>query len=217
MDHEAVAAFVFLCEDPKPQVLAAIRRPEFNDRHPGVVSVPTIRIPRELALQLACVDPMGIPGLAGGAGSGLRRAFGVSRATTTVEGLLVETVMSKKLRMGDALEAGLVTGECYVDDVLRGDVEDPTGRDGSVEPTLMVGLVARVLSGADAFPACTASYSALSWVDPYEFVMAWRTRDGQRLFPDASPLEVCIRGLCVQAAVRVLDRQNADVAHGLSA
>ncbi|MGW2635584.1 hypothetical protein [Streptomyces sp. NPDC001348] len=212
-----MAAFVFLREDPRPQVLAAIRRPECNDRHPGVVSVPTIRIPRELALQLACVDSVGMAELAGGAGDRLRRQFGASRATTTVEGLLVETVMSKKLRMGDALEAGLVRGECFVQGVLRGDVEDPTGRDGRVESTFMVAVVARVLSGIDAFPVSTASYSALSWVDEKEFVLAWHTRDGQRLFPDASPLEVCIRGLCVQAAVRVLDRQNADVAHGLSA
>ncbi|MFJ3229843.1 hypothetical protein [Streptomyces sp. NPDC086787] len=220
MDHEAVAAFVFLRAEPRPQVLVGIRRPEFNDRHPGVVSVPTIRIPHELALQLACLASAGLPGLSGlpgllgadGRGRGHRRAFGLPRATTTVEGLLVETVLAKKLRMGDALESGLVSGECFVHCVLRGDVEDPTGRDGSVEPTFMVALVARIHSGPDVFPVSTASYSALSWADPEEFVTAWRTRDGQRLFPDASPLEVCIRGLCVQAAVRVLERENADVA-----
>jgi hypothetical protein len=212
MDHEAVAAFVFLRAEPRPQVLVGIRRPECNDRHPGVVSVPTIRIPRELALQLACLVPVGLPGLAHADGNGTARGFGVSRATTTLEGLLVETVLAKKLRMGDALESGLVSGECFVHCVLRGDVEDPTGRDGSIEPTFMVALVARIHSGTEAFPVSSASYSALSWVDPEEFVTAWRTRDGQRLFPDASPLEVCIRGLCVQAAVRVLEWENADVA-----
>ena len=212
MDREAVAAFVFLSEGPRPRILVGIRRPEYNDRHPGVVSVPTIRIPRELALQLACLATVGLPGLAGSEGNGPHRAFGVSRATTTVEGLLVETVLAKKLRMGEALESGLVSGECFVHCVLRGDVEDPTGRDGSVEPTFMVALVAQLHSGLEAFPVSTSSYSALSWAEPEEFRTAWRTRDGQRLFPDASPLEVCIRGLCVQAAVRVLERVNADVA-----
>lgn len=212
MDHEAVAAFVFLSEGPRPRILVGIRRPEHNDRHPGVVSVPTIRIPRELALQLACLDSVGIPGIAGTEGNGPHRAFGVARATTTVEGLLVETVLAKKLGMGEALESGMVSGECFVHSALQGDVEDPTGRDGSVEPTCMVALLAQIHVGVEAFPVSTSSYSALSWAEPDEFRTAWRTRDGQRLFPDASPLEVCIRGLCVQAAVRVLERVSADVA-----
>lgn len=211
MDHEAVAAFVFLRADPRLRVLVGIRSPESNDRHPGVVSVPTIRIPRELAWQLAHRVPGRFAEFADD-GWARRRSFGVARSTTTLEGLLVETVLAKKLRMGDALESGLIVGECFVHCVLRGEVEDPTGRDGSVEPTFMVALVARIHSGFDLLPTSSASYSALSWVDPKEFVTAWRTRDGQRLFPDASPLEVCIRGLCVQAAVRVLDRENADVA-----
>jgi hypothetical protein len=207
MSSEAVAAFVFLRDVPRPQVLVGIRRPEHNERHPGVVSVPTLRIPQEVMYSLlrdvpdALTTPSDL--------SGPQVCFGAPRATTTLEGLLTEAVLAKKLRMGDLLEAGLLSGSCFVRCLLGGDVEDPTGRDGRVEPTLMVTIVAKLRHGADQLPTSSASYSALSWVAPEEFVMAWRTRDGQRLFPRANPLEVCIRGLCVQSAVRVLSGADA--------
>ncbi|MET8011506.1 hypothetical protein ABZU86_10135 [Streptomyces sp. NPDC005271] len=210
MHSEAVAAFVFLRNVPRSQVLVGIRRPEVNDRHPGVVSVPTLRIPAELV-------PHMVP--ATGAGEvmanrdlrGPRRSFGTARSTTTPEGLLVEAVLSKKLRMGDALESGLVAGCCAVRCVLGGEVDDPTGRDGRLESTLMVTIEAELDHGAHRVPDSTASYSALSWAEPMELATAWRTRDGQRLFPDASPLEVCMRGLCVQSAVRVIETRDAQV------
>jgi hypothetical protein len=195
-----VAGFVFIRPGLPVHVLVGVRRRDTNRRHPGVISVPTIRIPELLASGLR-IDSHGRKSqrflTAGG-------TFGQPGSTESAAGLLVELVLAKKLIDGAILDQGLVSGRCALRLALRQDVDDPGGVDGCIEDTLMLTVVARWDKGIDHLPTASGSYSRLEWVPATELMTSWDVHDGQLLFPDADPLEICIRGLCVLSAVEVL-------------
>ncbi|WP_371660843.1 hypothetical protein [Streptomyces sp. NBC_00280] len=198
----AVLSVVFLRREPEPQILVAVRAQETNPRHPGVVSVPTMRIPLALAAELTggeLPDDGGYLDLLGPC-----RTFGTAGAGTSIEGLLVESILSKKITSGSMLESGEIQGTCSVRCVSKANVDDPTGRDGAIEPTLMVTVVAECEKGGKCLEGNSASYSQITWIDQQDLMTSWRRRDAQFLFPDANPFEICIRGLCVSSAVHVL-------------
>ncbi|WP_158013031.1 hypothetical protein [Streptomyces sp. Root369] len=200
----AVLSVVFLRPEPEPQILVAVRAQETNPRHPGVVSVPTMRIPLPLAAQLAggkLPEDGGHLDLLGPC-----RAFGTAGAGTSIEGLLVESILSKKIISGSMLESREIQGTCSVRCVSKADVDDPTGRDGAIEPTLMVTVIAECEKGGKYLEGNSASYSQITWIDRQDLMTSWRRRDAQFLFPDANPFEICIRGLCVSSAVHVLSQ-----------
>ncbi|WP_405991976.1 hypothetical protein [Streptomyces sp. NBC_00986] len=200
----AVLSVAFLRREPEPQVLVAVRAQETNPRHPGVVSVPTMRIPLALADQLTRGE---IPEDGGYLDLlGPYHTFGTAGAGTSIEGLLVESILSKKIISGSMLESGEIQGTCSVRCVSKADVDDPTGRDGAIEPTLMVTIVAECEKGGKRLEGNSASYSQITWIDRQDLMTSWQRRDAQFLFPDANPFEICIRGLCVSSAVHVLSR-----------
>ena len=196
-----VAGFVFIRPDQPDQVLVGVRRRDTNRRHPGVISVPTIRIPRLLASGLR-VNPQ-----EGKSQRFLRSSgtFGQPASTESAAGLLVELVLAKKMIDGDILDQGLVSGRCALRLAMRQDVNDPGGVDGCIEDTLMLTIVACWEKGIDHLPVRSGSYSPLAWVPATELMASWDLHDGLRLFPNADPFEICIRGLCVLSAVEVLN------------
>lgn len=195
-----VAGFVFIRPDQPGQVLVGVRRRETNRRHPGVISVPTIRIPQMLSRGLR-VNPNHGKSQRFLTSSG---TFGQPGSTESAAGLLVELVLAKKLIDGAILDQGLVSGRCALRLALRQDVNDPGGVDGCIEDTLMLTVVVSWDRGIDHLPAKSGSYSPLAWVPATELITSWDLHDGMRLFPDADPFEICIRGLCVLSAVEVL-------------
>lgn len=204
--HGVVAGLVL--DEDSGQVLVGIRDVQQNRRHPGVVSVPTIRVPLCLVKEL-CAGRVPSPACRSLELSGPWRQVGGRGGTRTLEGLIFETILAKKLVHGDSLEFGAVRGRCAAQLAMLDDVDDPTGRDGSNELTLMVTLVAYLRDARAYVRSRTASYAALEWLPPAEVIEAWRQRDAQRLFPRANPFEICIRGLCMRSAVYLLEASAA--------
>jgi len=200
----AVLSVVFLRREPGRQILVGVRAQDTNPRHPGVVSVPTMRIPLELAALLTRGENPEEGGYLNILGP--RRTFGTAGSGTSIEGLLVESVLTKKIISGHMLESGDIQGTCSVRCVSKAAVDDPTGRDGAVEPTLMVTIVAECEKGGKYLEGNSASYSEITWLDPQDLMTSWQRRDAQFLFPDANPFEICIRGLCISSAVHVLSQ-----------
>lgn len=198
---QAVIGLVMVPADDPELVLVGIRSSEGNVRHPGVVSIPTMRVPAEWAIQETGVIRSGETRQLEGA----EGTFGRTRSTSTAAGYAVEALLSKKVLDGSLLDTGYTSGRCAFRLAMRSDVDDPTGQDGSIEDTLMLTVLAICDFGADALRGRSHSYSQLEFVRSSDLVKAWRQRDGQLLFPAANPLEVCIRGLCVESAVRLLD------------
>ncbi|RLP98300.1 hypothetical protein EAD98_04745 [Micromonospora sp. CV4] len=185
--------------DPE-MVLVGVRSTEGNARHPGVVSVPTMRVPLRWATQQS-------GGVADGETRQLKASkgtFGRPGSSSTEVGYALEALLTKKIVDGTLLDKGDVHGRCAFRLAMRGQVDDPTGTEDEIEDTLMLTILAICDSGVDALRSQSHSYSQLEWVRSSDLLKAWRQRDGQLLFPESNPLEVCIRGLCIESAVRLL-------------
>jgi hypothetical protein len=207
--HGVIAGLVL--DDESGRVLVGVRDIERNVRHPGVISIPTMRVPLALAREL-CGERVPDATEQAVEVSGPVRPVGGHGSTIALEGLLVEALLTKKLGLGDALVSGAVRGHCSVRLAMFDRVDDPTGRDGREEVTMMVTLGV-TLSGVRRFlPARTASYSDFAWVPCEELTQAWHGRCAQQLFPYANPFEICIRGLCIRSAVHLIELPSRDLA-----
>jgi hypothetical protein len=195
-----VAGFVFIRPDQPGQVLVGVRRRDTNRRHPGVISVPTIRIPEMIASELR-VDPREGKSQCFLTSSG---TFGQPGSTESTAGLLVELVLAKKMIDGAILDQGLVSGRCALRLALRQDVNDPGGVDGCIEDTLMLTIVACWDEGVDHLPVRSGSYSPLAWVPASELITSWDLHDGLRLFPDADPLRSVLEAYACCLPLRYL-------------
>jgi hypothetical protein len=190
--------------DGETKVLVVVRRPETNQRHPGVVSLPTMRIPDGLGTGLdvlAELPPSADPVIK--MVDGPPTAFGRAGAGKVMTSFLAEALLSRKLDAAPLLERGQLRGYCSLRGVATADVDDPGGTEDT-EPTLMFTLLLEVTHGASLLPTYSASYTHIKWVEPALLRQAFKTRDGQLLFPTANPLDVCIRGLCIRAGVELL-------------
>jgi hypothetical protein len=215
-DETVLNALVVSQSAGKQRVLTAVRRPATNLRHPGVVSLPTMRIPAAMGALLSglpagSAGPERPSGSAGSAGNfafltvhGARQAFGAPGVGRGLVSYLTEALLSRKLGAADLLETGRLAGGCAIGMVARAFVDDPTGTTES-EPTLMHTVLVRVTRGAHLLPSASAAYNEICWVDPALLLLAWRCRDAQMLFPQANPFEICIRGLCIRSGVRLLE------------
>ncbi len=212
VDGETVLNALLITGDPPGRrILVAVRRPDTNPRHPGVVSLPTMRIPTALGLLMAPWQALGPAGAADFSPvEGAGQPFGRPGAGRGLASFLAETLLSRKLGAADLLEAGRLRGRCALRLLSVAVVDDPTGTTRA-ELTRMYTLVIQVDAGGQLMPRESASYSEIRWVDRDLFRYAWRTRDAQLLFPDANPFEICIRGLCVISGVRLMDAM-ADLA-----
>jgi hypothetical protein len=129
--------------------------------------------------------------------------FGVGGAGQTPSAFLAEALLARKIGVASLLEQQRIRGLCALRMLGSGSVDDPTGT-GIAEWTRMYTLAIDVEVGAQLVPDASASYSQIRWVTPTDLRDAWQSRDGQRLFPDANPLEICIRGLCIRSGVALL-------------
>lgn len=182
------------------QVLVSVRDPVNNRTHPGVVSVPTIRLPAVLAVGLR-------QGYRVGNRFGATELFD-SVAVNSWESdghasiiFAVKAILCQKLGVAEALESGEVsfsagvaassTGWSYYD-------EPPSAG----EFIRMTTLAVSITQGARMFTTRTSSYSNVMWCKVEDFLHAARTRDVSRL--GYSPVGICIHGLCIASAHDVL-------------
>jgi hypothetical protein len=183
------------------QVLMTVRDPLNNRTHPGVVSVPTIRLPVALAVELR-------------KGRHARSQFGATELFDCVamnswdaDGhspivFAVRTLLCQKLGVADALESGGLlfsagvaassAGWSYYDDQPL-----PSG-----EFIRMTTLMVFITRGVGMFTTQTASYSSVAWCKVGKFLRAARVRDVSMLGYD--PVGICIHGLCIVSAHDVL-------------
>ncbi len=183
------------------QVLVTVRDPLNNRTHPGVVSVPTIRLPAALAVELR-------------QGQHVSNRFG---STELFEGVTtnswdadghspiifaVKTILCQKLGVADALESGGVLFNAGVAASSAGwsyydDQPSPSG-----EFIRMTTLIVSITRGVSMFTPQTSSYSSVTWCKVGKFLRAARARDVSTLGYD--PVSTCVHGLCIASAHDVL-------------
>lgn len=191
-----VAAVLFLAADRPGFTLVGVRHP-MSRRHPGVLSIPTIRIPGGWIDSVVVGDSMKMS-------NSPAPTFGRDRSTESVEGAIVEMAVAKKLASGDVLN-GTLFGTCEAMLLMTDYVDDPSGEDGSIELTRMLTVVAECESGSELLTGSTGSYEDLTWVSFEDLAKAWITKDGQWLFPQRLSPDICVRGLCLKSAIRLIE------------
>lgn len=183
------------------QVLVTVRDPFNNRTHPGVVSVPTIRLPAALAIELR-------------QGQHVSNQFGATELFEYVAmnswdadshspiTFAVKTLLCQKLGVADALESGGLLFSAGVAASSAGwsyydDEPSPSG-----EFIRMTTLMVSIARGVGVFTPQTASYSSVAWRKTGTFLRAARARDVSTLGYD--PVSTCIHGLCIASAYDVL-------------
>jgi hypothetical protein len=163
-------------------VLTGIRTAAANRTHPGVVSVPTQRVPVVVARQWLDERGAGIP-------DSLARE--------------VENVLARKLGMADALELGEL--ELAVHDLRAWQGTSVIGEDEDglrTEDLTMFNACIEVTAGS--FPEATASYDPIRWARTDKFLRMVRTKEVGALEVGFDELMFCAYGLCLETAARVV-------------
>lgn len=183
------------------QLLVTVRDPFNNRTHPGVVSVPTIRLPAVLAVELRqgqhLSSQFGSTELFECTGMNSWDADGHSPIIFAVKATLCQ-----KLGLADALESGSLLFSASVAASSAGwsyydDEPSPSG-----EFIRMTTLMVSIIRGVSMFTPQTSSYSSVIWSKVGTFLRAARARDVSTLGYD--PVSMCIHGLCIVSAHDVL-------------
>lgn len=187
---------------PDSRVLIVARRPETNPTHPNVVSVPTQRIPEtvhgaliESATHLAEEPGLDVSHYRGGAVDNL--------ATNGHHPIVfsVEALLARKLDLANDLEhercrfrAGL---RARVGGVA---VYDNLGERSVYEQVSMLNVVVELEQRGAELPVATSSYSLVAWASVESFLAGVENKDPAQISPQLDPIELCVHGVCLQAA-----------------
>lgn len=185
----------------RERVLLGVRQPTpMITRHPGVLSTPTMRVPEEFFRTLS-------------GGSADANVGEVSAAETFQVGrggffrdpnaFVVEALLCRKLDMADSLTFGRLSAKGRSRLLANAKVDDPKGTQLS-EWTTMLTFEVLVEEGADQFPSSCSTYSPLFWADAVKVPQALSANDALIVDDSLNPFEVCIHGLCVSSASRVI-------------
>lgn len=188
-------------------MLGVRRSTSVSRRHPGVLSTPTMRIPRPVFMALAGAEPSN--GFTECAGKPAVK-IGCEGSFALPESFLVESLMSRKLGVADSLVNGRLTGCASVNAIASEEVPDPLGTEMS-ELTAMVTISVVLAKGADEFPPTTTSYSRIIWAPTGLIAEAVDSHDALLLNDTLDPFEVCIDGLCMKSAARITRRRQPGV------
>ncbi len=122
----------------------------------------------------------------------------------------VDSLMTRKLGLADALEQRLLRYQARVAVLMRGisDVSDQEENAVVTRPVDMINVAVQIECGDDLFPRESASYSRIRWVDVPTFLDVALTRDVTMLAEDLNIFEFCVRGLCVRTTCEVLKRRT---------
>lgn len=208
-DIVPVVSLLLYKDASRAEVLLGVRRSSLNSpRHPDVLSTPTMRVPYSFMAQVLTAQQVAIcdaapPTFVAISDPG-KCPIGVPYSLASPGAFLVEALMCRKLGLGSAIVSGEFSGVLSMEALAFDLVHDD--HDG-YEQTLMLTYGCVPTRGASAVPSASAAYSRMDWVDASLVDAATRSKDPQLLLPDASPIEVCIHGLCVRSAAFVLTLQ----------
>lgn len=166
-------------------VLTGIRTAAANRTHPGVVSVPTFRVPVAIAQPWLDERGRGIP-------ESLPRE--------------AENLLARKLGVADALELDELDLEVHDLRAWQGTSVIGEDEDGlRTEDLTMFNACIEITRGSDRFPEETASYSPIRWARTDNFRRMVRTKEVAALEVGFDELMFCAYGLCLETAARVVD------------
>jgi hypothetical protein len=201
-----ISSIIFRDENHQEILLGVRQNSPLSPRHPGVLSTPTMRMPKQLYSAVTggrAPDQVGVTCLSG------HDVFpiGAPRSLAEPSSFALEALLTRKLGLADALMAGRFQGEAVLSAVSLDAVEDPQGDTGP-EWTLMVSYSLTIKSGADEIPPETRAYSPLIWGAADRLAVSYFSHDALLMDESLNPFEVCISGLCIRSAVEVITQNH---------
>ncbi len=205
IDFDTVVPVVSLLiyrDESMTEVLLGVRRPSSTSpRHPDVLSTPTMRIPLPFMTELLSVEESRAVAMTAPHFEALQGGrswnIGVPYSLASPQAFVAESLICRKLFPAVELVDGRFAARLWQSAVAYDVIHDD---EGGYENTLMLTMSCVLASRPGRSPSGTPSYSRLDWVDTSLVDLAVTSRDPILLLPDASPLEVCIHGLCVRSA-----------------
>lgn len=185
---------------PNSKILVVARSAEANRTHPHVVSTPTQRIPQ--AMNEAIIDSSEAVGTT----SGITYFRGPS-ADSVVHNdhhplvSAVESLMSRKLGLADALERGKIRFRTTLRTQVRGAaLYDNLADSDLYECVSMINVIVSLEDDENELPLNTSSYSVMAWTSVASFLEGVDRSDPTLIGPEFDPLTFCVHGVCLQAA-----------------
>ena len=179
------------------------RRTPLALRFPGVLSTPTIRVPPAVFALLtgAYEVPRGECGTWAVAGAPV--LVGHSGHPRSVDGFVLDELLSRKLGLAGALVEDRFEATAVPRHLALDRVSDPLGTERA-EWTAMLSYGIRVDRGWDEVPESTESYSRLVWAPVDRLPDALARKDALHVDDTLDPFEVCIDGLCMRLAAALI-------------
>jgi hypothetical protein len=179
------------------EILTGVRTAAANRTHPGVVSVPTRRVPEAVAFDWLIELAEQPPG-----------AFRPSR-NLPIE---VENLLARKLGMADPLELGQLNLRYHDLAAWQGTSVIGENADGVVTERLtMFNACVEISDGAEFVPARTASYDPLVWAPLNNFLEMVAKREVAALDMGLDEILYCVYGLCLETTARLLQETKGDL------
>lgn len=182
------------------RVLVVVRDAVANLTHPNVVSVPTQRIPAQL------YDAIVASARSVGKDRNVRFFDGGVISSKTDDGHnatvhATEALLARKLGLAEGLESGRVRFRAALRARVDGTaVYDNVGSDAIFEPISMLNVVVELACPQDELPLTTTSYSLLAWTSVARFLRGVDARDPHVVSPALDSIELCVHGVCLDAA-----------------
>jgi hypothetical protein len=187
--------------ETRSKVLVVARDPSSNPTHPNVVSVPTQRIPD--ALYHSLEGDLRSPSKRGQM-LGLEAARVVdSQLDDSHDPLVfaVESVLARKLGFADALERDQVSYEAGLHTLIQGAAMYDNLADVDLyEGIDMLSVVVALADPQRLLQQRTGSYSEIAWTSVGGLLASIDSRDPGDLEVGFDPIELCVHGVCLEAA-----------------
>lgn len=192
--------------EPCRIVLGVRRSSQQSNRHPGVLSTPTQRVPR--VLFEACQASWPLPGEGELEILGERETSCIGGPNTSADPLsyAIEGLLCRKLGLTDALAEGRTHGVADVMAVSAAVVEDQRATQVR-EATVMLTVRVLLTNLLGEMPSSTGFFDPIVTAEVGEFVCAVETNDALVADPSLDPFEVCIGGLCVSTGAVLFGAQ----------
>lgn len=201
--------------DENTSILLTVRDKNTNLTHPNVISVPTQRIPASLLSELKNSSTL----VEHDNSSSYYSEHKVSSLNCNGHHPViyaVESILSRKLGLSDALESQLLSFDAYLYIVLKGKSYHPNlPKDDGREEFIEMANIVVITSDIEIFPKHTPSYSHILWESSKNFINT--VKDKNPMLVKLDPIEYCIHGLCIETSYRIIIKElvNNQVAKNL--
>jgi hypothetical protein len=186
------------------KVAVTVRRATTNTSFPNSLSVPTQRIPANLAHSATgtAIADFSEPH---DAFFDLNWVDSDAQSGNDPVIFVVESILSRKLELAAALEEKRFSYWASVGMLASAMVADPMGHDESgAEYIAMMNVIVMVTEGTELMPNSSAAYELIAWRPATDLQRSVELNDALIVVPGGDPFQLCVKGLCLRTTCQLI-------------